>query len=516
MTPWQGIIAAFVYTAYLLIVTLYPFEFTSDFQEKLEAFQASFLSTFPTHVDQLAMSNLIKKFILSVPLGIFLYYPVNTLKRTKLTTIFLACIFGLLINFFYELCQAFYAARHASAVDLLSKTVGAFCGTLISAFCLTRVPEPAKRVWRKAELAEVALFLAFIWAIFPGVAFALQYPWFTFRNWDPRFSLQMGNEATSDKPWLGKIYLAALYNRELPADEIARHFRRGFSSAGQTSVKREGLVALYAFNDGAGHTVRDTSGFGRPLDLTVSPGSHFRWLPDSNGIEIFQPATVSSHGPATKLFTALTATSELSVEVWITPANITQTGSARIISFSRDWWSCNFMLAQMHANIVFRVRTPLSGGEGGAVYILTNDHFLTTDRIHLVVTYKDGLQRLYVNGREHIDPVDMAADTMVGFSVKKSPTAKIAYSFFYFFPLASCLAGALSTQRQGSIATCLLPVAIGAGLLSMTEIFHAVAFERPLDLPLLGYGVLTATVGALTGIAWVDGRPKVAVAKKHT
>src|SRR5262249_43832436 len=158
----------------------------------------------------------------------------------------------------------------------------------------------------------------------------------------------------------GKIYLAALYNRILSADEISYHFQSDFSSGAMTSSEREGLVAFYTFNEGTGNTVRDISRYGSPLDLTFFPESHVQWLSDSNGIEILQPAILKSHGPSTKLFTAFTISSELSIEVWISPANIMQTGPARIIALSRDWWNCNFRLVQDGADIIFPLRTPFS------------------------------------------------------------------------------------------------------------------------------------------------------------
>jgi hypothetical protein len=519
LTPARGIIAVCAYTAYLLIVTIYPFEVSSKFPINLDQFGTSFFSTFPTAIDQLAVGNLIKKFVLSIPLGFLLYHPLSSFKRTRATTVFLACISSFLINFLFELCQAFFANRHASAIDLLSKTVGSSSGVLLARFRPTWVAEPLGRVWWRIEKSTLFLWLAllsaFAWAVFPGVAFALQYPWFNFRNWDPRFSLQIGNEATGDKPWLGKIFLAALYNRALLADEITRHFQAGFSSLEKGSSEQVAPVALYTFNEDTGHTIHDMSGFGSPLDLTFSPASHVRWLAASNGIEILQPAMVQSQGPATKLFTALTATSELAVEVWIEPANTTQTGSARVVAFSRDWWTCNFMLAQLQGDIVFKVRTPLSGREGGRVTLLTNDSFLTTTTLHLVATYKDGIERLYVNGREHTDPVDMAADSMVGFAVKRSSIAKIAYSFFYFFPVTCLLALLFSSQGKGLGATFLLPIALGTSVLSMTEIFHAIAFDRPLDLPLLGYGSLTVTIGTLCGVVFAEERSEVTAPERH-
>jgi len=36
-----------------------------------------------------------------------------------------------------------------------------------------------------------------------------------FTNWDPSYYLVLGNEATGDRPWLGKIFFLAMYSRPL-------------------------------------------------------------------------------------------------------------------------------------------------------------------------------------------------------------------------------------------------------------------------------------------------------------
>lgn len=41
-----------------------------------------------------------------------------------------------------------------------------------------------------------------------------------FSTWNPRFLLLLGNEATKDYPWLGEIYLMAIYDRALTSSEV--------------------------------------------------------------------------------------------------------------------------------------------------------------------------------------------------------------------------------------------------------------------------------------------------------
>lgn len=46
-------------------------------------------------------------------------------------------------------------------------------------------------------------------------------------NWNDSFQLALGNELSSDRPWLGEFRLVAIFNRALSADEVAAHFRYG-------------------------------------------------------------------------------------------------------------------------------------------------------------------------------------------------------------------------------------------------------------------------------------------------
>lgn len=60
-----------------------------------------------------------------------------------------------------------------------------------------------------------------------------------------------------------------------------------------------------------------------------------------------------------------------------------------------------FTLGQAGRNIVVRLRTPLSGSNGTWPELRTTDNPLTTDVQHLVVTYGNGIETLYMNGEEH-------------------------------------------------------------------------------------------------------------------
>jgi hypothetical protein len=107
----------------------------------------------------------------------------------------------------------------------------------------------------------------------------------SFSNWDPSYSLVLGNEATGSRPWLGELFLVAIYNRALSGEEIWKNYKAGrvVNSENGQSVGRvaDGLVTLYLFNEGKGERVLDRSGLLPRINLEIPPEvwvTHERFL----------------------------------------------------------------------------------------------------------------------------------------------------------------------------------------------------------------------------------------------
>ena len=59
-----------------------------------------------------------------------------------------------------------------------------------------------------------------------------------FSNWDTQHGFALANELTKDRPWLGELYLVAIYDRALDATDVDERYARSEytnSSAGETS-----------------------------------------------------------------------------------------------------------------------------------------------------------------------------------------------------------------------------------------------------------------------------------------
>jgi glycopeptide antibiotics resistance protein len=96
-----------------------------------------------------------------------------------------------------------------------------------------------------------------------------------FSNWDPSYSLVLGNEATGNRPWLGKLFLVAIYNRALSEQEIWKNYAAGrfFDPTVSWSDQRarDGLLTLYLFSEGKGNRVLERSRKLSLLDLNIPP-----------------------------------------------------------------------------------------------------------------------------------------------------------------------------------------------------------------------------------------------------
>jgi len=109
------------------------------------------------------------------------------------------------------------------------------------------------------------------------------------------------------------------------------------------------------------------------------------------------------------LLQACRRTNQLTVEVAVTPANLTQGGPARIVTFSNDPSNRNFTLGQEHDKLIFRLRTPRTGTNGTSPEI-TLGKVTAGHMVHVVVTYRPGSLRAYFEGRKVLDTKAVQGD----------------------------------------------------------------------------------------------------------
>lgn len=143
--------------------------------------------------------------------------------------------------------------------------------------------------------------------------------------------------------------------------------------------------------------VKDTSGSSPALDLAIADPANVTWIADG-GLTIDSATTISSGADTSRLHTAITESDAITVEAVFTPANITQDGPARIVSYSNGTSNRNFHLGQTDAAYGVRLRTEFN--TSGTPEAESNDVLVNDTREHVLFTYDSANEelRVYRNG----------------------------------------------------------------------------------------------------------------------
>ncbi|MEM8861660.1 MAG: FG-GAP-like repeat-containing protein [Chloroflexota bacterium] len=173
-------------------------------------------------------------------------------------------------------------------------------------------------------------------------------------------------------------------------------------------------VVRYTFEAGSGNIIQDVSGFGSPYNLLIDSGEQ-EWI-DGGGLDILSASRIEAESAATKLISTIKASQSLTLEVWITPANIEQDGPARIVTLSGNSSTRNLTLGQglfgNQPSDLFDIRlrtTDPNVNDDGQPSMSTSAGSATTNLTHLVyVRHDDGTAQLYINGQL------TASDTIAG------------------------------------------------------------------------------------------------------
>jgi len=166
------------------------------------------------------------------------------------------------------------------------------------------------------------------------------------------------------------------------------------------------LLVAYDFKEGKGSVIRDVSGVGDPLDLTVEDPGNISWMPNG-GLRIHAATLAKSAEPATKIIEACKASNEITIVAWVRPDNKDLKGPARIISCSVNQSNRNFTLGQDTTGYQIRLRTTVTGNNGYNPPLRVADAVVTSKMSKLVYTRNAaGEVKFYVDGEEVAGDVD--------------------------------------------------------------------------------------------------------------
>jgi hypothetical protein len=156
---------------------------------------------------------------------------------------------------------------------------------------------------------------------------------------------------------------------------------------------KDGLVALYDFDEGEGTTATDRSGNGFDLMIT---GAGFAWGP--NALTLSGDTQLVASSTAEQLVRACQESQEVSVEAWVTPSDLTTAGQTlSTLGFGDDCQA--FSLTQQGDRLTAAVSTGLTERDGEP-FLDTPVASIEERLTHVVLTRSaDGWRRLYLHGR---------------------------------------------------------------------------------------------------------------------
>lgn len=166
------------------------------------------------------------------------------------------------------------------------------------------------------------------------------------------------------------------------------------TSAGGPRVT-ENVLALYDFAEGSGAVVRDISGVGTPLDLTIGDTNNIQWL--DGALAVTGSNVISTFSPADKVNDGIVGANAVTLEAWIRTDDLGQSGPARVVSLSQGTGERNLTLGQETSRYEVRLRTT-DTTTNGIPAVSTATNVVTNALQHVVYTRgNDGAVAVYVD-----------------------------------------------------------------------------------------------------------------------
>jgi len=440
---------------------------------------------------------------LFVPFGFGLAEKLREDKKSRAATFFIVLGSGTLLSYSIELAQAYIPMRDSGWEDVVTNSTGSVVGFLLYALLgnaivqfLTRC-EVAISAWITLRRAAVLLVIYFaLWFALSGV---LQRD-SRLSNWDPESSFFVGNEATGQSAWKGRVLEVQIWDRAFPG-ELARRL----TSGGSPGAAGSGLLASYDFSGAA--PFRDAEQFLPALSWTPAAptpsGSNAGFL---NGKEWLTSAT-----PVTNLIERLQKSNQFSIHLICAPGE-THGGIGHIISISRVRPGAPLLapplsdltIRQEESNLVLWFRSPLSLRRSILAWYVPN--VFTDGRARDILYSYDGADlTLHIDGQKvarnyRLDPGSALAQILRAVRPSELDGYTDIYYTLLFFP-AGILFGIVARREMHAGAMGLVMMALGFVLAALLLEWILVAVSgRGL---LLGHVVFAVCVLA-AGSIWFN------------
>jgi VanZ family protein len=441
-------------------LTLFPFKF--DFGVTSALHRYPFL--LDTSVKRSTHMDFFLNVLLFVPFGFGLCAKLHKRGRSRWTSLFQAIAVGAGTSYVVELLQFYIPARDSGWLDVFTNAAGSAIGFFLFELCGGAILEILSK-WEDSfdgwlTPRRASLLLAAYFAVCFGISVFLQNET-RLSNWDPQCILFVGNDASAQHAWRGKVLLLQIWNRALPEQAIRR--MTGGKSGLDAST---GLLGSYDFTESSPY--RDQRNFLPPLGWTPEQPQ----FTNAQASEWDARSWLRTQFPVENLTQEIKKSSQFTVHIVCAPA-ATQDAEGHIVSLSQSADNVNFHLRQEGSNLVFWFRNPLS--ETRSVLAWTVPGAFEAGKSRDIVASYDGSDAfIYLGGKRvpqtyRLSPGASFMHRFFDIQTADLEAYIIVYETLIFLP-AGLLIGVAARKRSGGKFT-------GRWLLAIGWVLPAVLLE---------------------------------------
>lgn len=157
------------------------------------------------------------------------------------------------------------------------------------------------------------------------------------------------------------------------------------------------LLLWYDFADVEQNRLRDLSEYGSRIDVKIDRPKSVQL--GNGSLKIERDTILNALEHSEVVSAAIKRSGELTIDLWITPADLKLKGPARILTISKNSSERNLTVGQDQDRFEVRLRTTKTSGNGIPA-LSSNKKSVKKEKTHLVYTRsRDGSARLFVNGK---------------------------------------------------------------------------------------------------------------------
>ena len=375
------------------VATIYPFRFVIP-----EVSAKSILSTFKYSS---SIKDYTQNILLFIPLGVSIAAIARDRRLSNWSILTFGCLIGAAVSTSVELTQLFLPIRVSNLSDIICNSLGGVVG--VALYCwhidLIKFAIGVIKVDRRRLSLKSLSIAIFSYCTIVAVAVWILLINADLSNWNEDFYLTIGNEVTGDRPWNG--YLNSLYISDRSLERL--HFSAALENPDSFfSQSANAIVNLKSCSDD--FSLQNSEHFdlfwydalsrSNPITKLKIDGDR---VAEGSGILLNKERWLKTAQPVSFINQRLKNSGEFSLFLDLATNDLTLGGPARIIALSNSIYVQNLLIGQAGQDLIFRLRTPITGNDPTQPEFILTDFFNDYSDRQILITFAKRKLTFYIN-----------------------------------------------------------------------------------------------------------------------